>query len=159
MIDFENLSERAVQAEKHFKDGYNCAQSVVLAFSDLIDIDQQALLRMASPFGGGMGRMREVCGTVSGMNLVLGYLEGYSLPGSHPEKTAVYQKVRDLAGEFSEINGSFICRELLAGVPHTDGGIPEQRTEGYYKRRPCGKLVACATMILENHLREEGFEV
>lgn len=158
-MDFENLSERAVQAEKNFKDGYNCAQSIVLAFSDLIDIDQQALLRIASPFGGGMGRLREVCGTVSGMNIVLGYLQGYSLPGSHAEKTELYSQVRALAAQFAEINGSYVCRDLLAGVPHTEGGIPEQRTEAYYQRRPCGQLVACAATILENHLRQQGFAI
>ncbi len=153
-----DFSPRALRAEGYFKEGYNCSQSVVLAFADLIDIDQEALLRMSSPFGGGMGRLREVCGAVSGMYLVLGYLRGCGSSHDRQEKIDLYAEVRELAEQYRKINGSIVCRELLQGVPHTEGGIPEERTEAYYKKRPCNQLVAIATQLLENHLRSKGVQ-
>lgn len=156
----ENLefSPRALRAEDYFKEGYNCSQSVVLAFSDLIDMDSDTLARMASPFGGGMGRLREVCGAVSGMFLVLGYLRGYDDVHDRQAKVDLYEEVRTLAEQYRALNGSIVCRELLQGVPHTQGGVPEERTESYYKKRPCGQLVAIATQLLENHLRSKGVQ-
>lgn len=155
-MDTLQFSERALRAEQYFKEGYNCSQSVVYAFSDLIDLDTEAVLRIASPFGGGMGRMREVCGAVSGMFIVLGCLRGYSAPDARQEKTDLYAQVRELADKCKQLNGSIICRELLSGVPHTDGGTPEERTPQYYKKRPCGQLVAIAAQVLEDHLRSCG---
>ena len=102
--------------------------------------------------------MREVCGTVSGMFLVEGMLIGYSDPKDVSGKSELYEKVRELAGKYTEENGSIICRELLAGVPHTDGGEPEQRTQQYYKKRPCGELVRIAAQILAEHLIQEGLD-
>ena len=153
-----DFSPRALRAESYFKDGYNCSQSVVLAFADLIDIDQETLARMSSPFGGGMGRLREVCGAVSGMYLVLGYLRGCGSSRDRQEKIDLYAEVQELAKQSRAINGSIVCRELLQGVPHTEGGIPEERTESYYKKRPCNQLVAIATQLLEDHLRSKGVQ-
>ncbi len=155
-MDTLEFSERALRAEQYFKEGFNCSQSVVHAFSDLIDLDTDALLCIASPFGGGMGRMREVCGAVSGMFIVLGYLRGYGSPDARQEKIDLYAEVRALAEKCKQINGSIICHELLTGVPHTDGGTPEERTPQYYKKRPCGQLVAIAAQVLEDHLRSCG---
>lgn len=149
---------RAEIAKGYFTEGYNCAQAVVLAFDDLLPADKETLSKLASSFGGGMGRMREVCGAVSGMFLVEGMLLGYSDPKDINGKSELYEKVRGLAGKYSDENGSIICRELLAGVPHTDGGNPEQRTPQYYKKRPCGELVRIAALILAEHLIQEGIE-
>ena len=157
MVSME-FSPRAQSARTYFKEGYNCAQSVVLAFADLIDIDRQDLIHIASPFGGGMGRMREVCGAVSGMYIVLGYLRGCDSAADRQKKIDLYQEVQELAKEYKDMNGSIICRELLTGVSHTEGRVPEERTEQYYKKRPCSLLVVIASQILENHLRSKGVQ-
>ncbi len=154
----ERISARAEIAKQHFIEGYNCAQAVVLAFSDLLPVDKETLLKLASSFGGGMGRLREVCGAVSGMFLVEGLLLGYSSPTDIDGKKDLYEKIRDLAGKYSDENGSIICRELLAGTPHTEGGVPEQRSAEYYKKRPCAELVKTAAYTLAEHLIEEGIE-
>ena len=154
----QRVSARAEAAKKYFTEGYNCAQAVVLAFADLLPADKETLSKLASSFGGGMGRMREVCGAVSGMFLVEGMLLGYSSPEDIDGKSQLYEKIRGLAGKYSDENGSIICRELLAGVPHTDGGSPEQRSAEYYKKRPCGELVRIAAHILAEHLTQEGIE-
>ena len=156
----ENLvfGARAQQAEAYFKDGYNCSQSVVLAFADLMDVDKEVLLRISSPFGGGMGRLRQVCGSVSGMYLVLGYLRGCDSSRDPQQKKDLYAEVQELAAQFKELNGSIVCKELLAGVPHTAGRVPEERTEQYYKKRPCGQLVAISAQLLANHLRAKGVQ-
>ena len=154
----ERISMRSQNAKSYFEQGYNCSQSVALAFSDLIPIEENTLLMLASPFGGGMGRMREVCGAVSGMFLVEGCLCGYSSASDNTKKIHLYADVRELATDFSGENGSIICRELLTGTPHTSGGIPEERTPEYYKKRPCAELVASAAQILARHLIEQGIE-
>ncbi len=158
MCTEQRVSARAEAAKGYFTEGYNCAQAVVLAFADLLPADREMLPKLASSFGGGMGRMREVCGAVSGMLLVEGMLLGYSDPKDVKGKSQLYEKVRELAGKYSDENGSIICRELLAGVPHTDGGEPEQRSPQYYKKRPCGELVRNAAQILAEHLIDEGIE-
>ena len=154
----QKATARAEAAKEYFSEGYNCAQAVVLAFADLLPTDKETLSKLASSFGGGMGRMREVCGAVSGMFLVEGMLIGYSDPKEVKGKSALYEKVRGLAKKYSDENGSIICRELLSGVPHTNGGNPEQRTPQYYKNRPCGELVRIAAQILAEHLIQEGIE-
>ena len=107
---------RGELAKKYFDEGYNCAQAVVLAFADLIKIDKDDLLKIASSFGGGFGRLREVCGAFSGMSIVVGYLCGYSLTDSQ-NKMEHYALIRELAEKFKQRNGgSIICRELIAGT-------------------------------------------
>ena len=109
---------------------------------------------MASSFGGGLGRLREVCGCVSGMALVCGALEGYTDPEAAAEKQDHYKKIQKLVTAFKDENGSYICRELLAGINSDTTPAPEARTESYYKKRPCAELAACAADILERHLEE-----
>ena len=139
-------------AENYFKQGYNCAQSVVLAFSKEINLDEKTALMLASPFGGGMGRLRETCGAVSGMLVVLGLLKGYSSFDDIKEKTELYSLVQKLVLQFKEKNGSYTCRELLNLPDGNSNPVPEKRTETYYKKRPCALLVGDATEILDNYL-------
>ena len=147
---------RAERAKQNFLNGWNCTQSVVLAFSDVIGIDEQTAAMLASPFGGGVGRMREMCGTVNGMYIVLGLLKGYS-DTSRPElKNMLYKRVQLLAQRFRDENGSIICRELLsgAGVAALTDPNAEPRTPQYYRKRPCAELCACSAGILDDYLKE-----
>ncbi len=142
-------------AKSYFLEGYNCSQSVLLAFHEELGLDKDTAARMASPFGGGMGRLREVCGTVSGMLLVLGLLRGYGDPKDLEGKKALYEQVQALARTFREHNGSIICRDLL-GLDHSsDVPAPSPRTPEYYKKRPCADLAADAAQILEQFLQQE----
>lgn len=152
----ENFSpeERGRIAEEYFRNGYNCCQSVILAFSDIIEENtgtgRQFLAGIGSGFGGGMGRMREVCGSFSGMVMAAGLI----LPADDPEnmtvRTANYSLVQEFAEEFKEKNGgSIICRDLLGiGKNGNDGARPSERTGEYYKKRPCPKIVAEAASIV-----------
>ena len=139
-------------AEELFLKGYNCAQSVLMAFGDITGLDDDTAAKLASSFGGGIGRMREVCGAVSGAAMVLGLVKGCSDPDDREAKKAHYALVRGFADRFRELNGSIICRELLSGVQTTPGGDPETRTAEYYKKRPCPDLVSQAAEILDNML-------
>ena len=144
---------RKEKAMAYFRQGYNCAQAVVLAFTDLTDMDEATLSRMSCSFGGGMGRLREVCGTVTGMFLVTGLLRGYDGAETGEVKAAHYARIQALAKEFERQNGSIVCRELLAlRQKHRDDPTPEARTEAYYAGRPCVELVGSAAEILENYL-------
>lgn len=137
-------------AKELFLQGYNCTQAVVLAFADEFQIDKDTLLMLSSPFGGGMGRLREVCGTVSGMYIILGLMHGYSNPKAKDEKKELYKKVQQLANKFKEDNGSIICRELLGlNIKGADSPVPSERTEEYYKKRPCPDLCKYAADLLE----------
>lgn len=139
-------------ARSYFLEGYNCAQSVVLAFHEELGLEKETAARMASSFGGGMGRLREVCGTVSGMFLVLGLLRGYDDPQNQAAKKTLYEQVQQLAGIFRERNKSILCRELLGLDHHSDDPSPSARTPEYYKKRPCADLAADAAEILEQFL-------
>ena len=146
-------SEKAVEL---FKEGYNCSQAVFVAFADLYNIDQEMALKLSASFGGGMGRMREVCGAVSGMFLVAG-LETGTVEGKDSKgKQHNYEVVQQLAEKYREKNGSIICRELLGleGNIHKET-TPENRTTEYYKKRPCVELVREAAEIIERFLEEE----
>lgn len=141
-------------AMRNFEQGYNCAQSVVLAFADLLDMEEEPLLRMVSAFGGGMGRLREVCGSVSGMFFVLGTLYGYSDPKASAEKAQLYARVQELANRFEKEHGSIVCRELLGLSVKREAPIPEARTEAYYKKRPCKELIGEAAEIMEMFIEQ-----
>lgn len=151
MVDVEN-SKYAPKAEALFREGYNCAQSVVLAFADKYDIDFDTAAKISSSFGGGLGRLREVCGCVSGMSLALGLIQGYYKPKDIEGKANQYKMVQELVGAFKEENGSYICRELLSGITGDTNPKPEARTTEYYKKRPCPKLCGIAAAILEEKL-------
>lgn len=151
-----NIEERTAKARRLFKeDGYNCCQAVVLAYSDLFGISDEAAASMSSGFGGGMGRMREVCGSVSGMVMLAGLIRPATVPSVKEWRTANYALVQEMAGEFKTINGSIICKELLGLVPMGTGSQipvespePSERTPEYYKKRPCEELVGIAARIV-----------
>lgn len=143
-------SDRQEKASAYFHQGYNCSQSVVMAFEDKLGFDKEALAKMSVGLGGGVGRMREVCGCVSGMAVVLGLLYGSEKPDS---KNEVYPLVQKACEEFKKQNGSIVCRELLAGVPVTTGGTAEPRTENFYKKRPCAELIEEAAGIIEEMIQ------
>lgn len=150
-----NATERGELARQIFLEGYNCAQSVVRSFSDVLEergVDPQVAVAMASPFGGGMGRLREVCGTYSAMLLVLGLVEGYDEPKAFEKKKELYRQVQELAATFRDENGSIICREPLGLGAGPSDPTPEQRTDSYYRKRPCPELCASAARILAGHL-------
>ena len=140
--------------EGYFKKGFNCAQAVALAFVDKIGLDENSVAKLSSPFGGGFGRMREVCGAVSGMVLVLGFVEGNGMDSTDEKKMELYQKVQLLMKQFKEKNGTYICRELLALPEVNSEPTPEKRTEKYYAKRPCALLVGDACDILEEYLNK-----
>ena len=151
---------RREKAKALFRQGCNCCQAVALAFEDvaaLRGVTPEQLLAAASGFGGGMGRLREVCGCVSGMTMIAG-LASPADPSDHAARTANYALVQQLAGDFRAANGSIVCRELLglrtAGRQAVAAVSPEpsERTEQYYKSRPCEALVGCAAEILASRL-------
>ncbi|MBP3451196.1 MAG: C_GCAxxG_C_C family protein [Agathobacter sp.] len=145
---------RKEKAMQSFLDGYNCAQCMMLAFEDMLTIDLDTALKIASPFGGGMGRLREVCGSVSGMFMVLGFIKGYHEPGNYEGKKELYEHVQELARRYEEANGSIICRDLLGLNVKKEEATPEKRTEEYYKKRPCAEKIGSAAEILEQYLNE-----
>lgn len=147
--------EKVKLAKAYFEQGYNCAQAVLLAFCEETGLSAEQAAKLASGLGGGMGRMREVCGAVSAMFLVEGILNGYADPTAKEEKAALYARVRALADAFKEKNGSIICRDLLLETETTPGFEPEQRTEAYYQRRPCGCYVEDAAQILADALNRK----
>lgn len=134
--------ERAAKAEELFRSGMNCSQSVFCAFAGDFGMDASTAAKVSCGLGGGVGRMREVCGTVTGAALVLGMRHG-------EDKSVVYPHVQDFCEWFKGENGSVVCRELLAGTGATQGGAPEPRTEGYYRKRPCAELVKMVARRLE----------
>lgn len=150
----ETTSTRGEIAFRLFEQGYNCSQAVVLAFSDLLPIDRDVLAKTASSFGGGMGRLREVCGAVSGMFAVLGILYGYPGPETGDVKLNHYARVQELAKQFEECSGSIICRELLNLQEKRQSPVPEARTPEYYAARPCGRYIKDAGDMLERYIKE-----
>ena len=139
------------KAQSLFKQGYNCSQSVALAFDEEMGLEKDMIAKIISGFGGGMGRMREVCGCVSGMVFVISSLYGYNDPKNFDSKKELYQRINQVANTFKEKNGSIICKELL-GLEKKDGIVPEKRTDAYYKKRPCSELCKIAGDILENYI-------
>ncbi len=137
-----------------FAEGMNCAQSVFVAFSDVTGMDEETAKHLSSSFGGGMGRMREVCGTCSAIFMVLGLLYGEGTEKDDKIKAAHYKRVQDLAEEFRKEHGTIICREVLKDLSVTNTPVPEKRTEEYYRVRPCVKFVRTAAAILDTYLEE-----
>ena len=150
------MSNKSEKARKLFKNGYNCAQAVAGAFAEDLGVDEETFMKLSSSFGGGMGRLREVCGAVSGMFMVAGIKYGYSSPDAKEEKSDHYARIQELAKEFTKENGSIICRELLGLQTKSESPVPEERTEKYYKVRPCADLVADAAEIMEEYIKKHG---
>ena len=141
-------------AKENFMKGYNCSQALVLAFEDMVPIDRESLLKLASSFGGGMGRLREVCGSVSGMFMIAGLLYGYDGPETGQVKADHYARIQELARRFEETHGSIVCREMLGLNVKHDAPTPEARTKAYYKKRPCPDIVGDAAEILGKYIEE-----
>lgn len=150
-----DVEARAELAKSLFKKGYNCSQSVFMAYADVYGIDDTFAARLAAPLGGGMGRLREVCGAVSGAFLVAGQEFSAENPDDRDAKTKNYAVVQELAAEFKKENGSIICRDLLGLAANAkESHVPSERTEEYYKRRPCAEYVAIAARVVGNKINE-----
>lgn len=148
------MTNHADKAKALFTEGYNCSQAVLCAFEDVTGFDRETAAKISSSFGGGMGRMREVCGAVSGALMVLGLAKGYADPANPQAKKEHYALIQEFARRFREENGSIICRELLAGTDASSGSVPEARTPEFYKKRPCAELVYFAAKITDEMLCE-----
>ena len=148
-IDVEACTEQAVE---NFKDGYNCAQSVALAYADIYSVDVETVKMLSAPFGGGMGRLREVCGAVTGMFLILGMEYPVSDPNDKTTKTASYAAVQRTALNFKDKMGSYICADLLKIGRQPQSPTPDERNNEYYAKRPCAYCVAVAAEILGKEL-------
>ena len=149
------MQSRVDQAVQTFESGYGCAQSVFATYADLFGIDRETALKLASPMGGGIGRMREVCGTVSAMALLAGLKEGNTDPSDEEGREKIYLLVREMSDSFRRENGTIICRELLGIKGMEQSAKPGKRTQEYYESRPCSRLVACAAKIIEEMLLED----
>ena len=145
---------RSDKAKELFEGGCNCCQAVFCAFSEETNLSVEDAMRLSAGFGGGMGRMREVCGAVSGMIMVLSNKFASTDPNDHEKKKALYALIQKAVGDFREENGSIICRELLGLSEGVSSPVPEKRTDTYYKKRPCAELVHCAAAIAEKYLEE-----
>ena len=147
--------DHGTYAAELFTGGYNCAQAVAMAFSDVTGLTPEYSAKLVSSFGGGMGRLREVCGAVSGMFFVAGILYGYD----HPDPEAQmkhYGLVQELAAKFREQAGSIVCREILKNPPSDPAPTP--RTEEFYKVRPCARMCYLAGKILDEYIAEHPVE-
>lgn len=142
------------KAVELFRAGCNCSQAVFTAFSDVTGIDERTALRMSSSFGGGLGRLREVCGAVSGMSLAAGVLWGYDNIEDKSFKTEHYALIAGMAHQFSDIFGTYICKELLGIKNYTYSPVAEDRTSEYYLTRPCEKCIAAAARILDEEIEK-----
>lgn len=146
------MDEKEIKARELFKKGYNCAQSTFCAFADDLGMDFNEALKLTSSFGGGMGRLREVCGAVSAMFMIAGIKKGYTACNDDDLKGKHYQLVQDLAEKFRQKYGTIICRELLNLPQGSDSPIPSKRTEQYYQERPCEDFVGYAARIINECL-------
>ena len=142
------------KAKALFLEGYNCAQAVFGAFCEDFSLDFDTAMMLSSGFGGGIGRLREVCGAVSGMVMVLDMKYGYTSPTDNDAKMLHYKRVQDITGRFADENGSIICRELLGLSEKKSEPTPEVRTTEYYKKRPCKELVEMAADIVDAYMKE-----
>ena len=154
--DFSTLDveARAEQAVTYFKSGYNCAQAVYMAYADLFGMEPKTAAIIAAPLGAGIGRMREVCGTVSGAALIAGLAIPCDNPSDMAAKTRCYALVQQVADRFREANGSIICRELLGIAPIKESPTPSPRTEAFYKKRPCVELVRMSATFIGEELKK-----
>jgi C_GCAxxG_C_C family probable redox protein len=151
------MDSRVEQAVATFESGYTCAQSVFATYADLFGMEKEMALKLASPMGGGIGRMREVCGVVSAMALLAGLKKGNTDPANEEGKEQIYLLTRQMAEKFKEKHGTIICRELLGIQGMEESAKPSLRTEEYYSKRPCSRLVATAAGIIEEMLLADTF--
>lgn len=149
-----DVEERAARAKEAFQEGYNCSQSVVVAYADVLGQDPEVLASLVGPLGGGMGRLREVCGAVSGMFMVSSAAYRGASNTDRAIRTEIYGGVQLLAERYRKECGSIVCRELLGLKQQSDAPVPEERTPDYYRRRPCAEYVALAARLVGEYLNE-----
>ena len=152
------MENHAQRAARLFREGCNCAQAVFLAYMDMTGMDRDTAIRVSASFGGGMGRLREVCGGVSGAIMALGMICAPTDPTDQDAKAEHYRRVQEVARRFREKNDTLICRELLHLDEQTqEGARPSERTQAYYDARPCERCVAfCARKAAELLSEREG---
>ncbi|MBO4935397.1 MAG: C_GCAxxG_C_C family protein [Alistipes sp.] len=150
-----NAEERALRAKEFFREGYNCAQSVALAYADITALDEQMVATITASYGGGMGRLREVCGAVSGMAFLASFISPCPTKDNAEAKKANYALVQEFAEAFRKQNGAIVCRTLLGLDRPKDEPTPSARTAEYYKKRPCADLVYDAALIVGNYLQNK----
>ena len=149
---------RQEKAKALFLEGYNCSQAVLGAFCDVIKIDFDTAMKLASSFGGGVARMRHICGTCSAIFMVAGVVKGNSVPNTRL-KSEHYALIQEMAKGFAERNGSIICREILelrarksSQVDNSNQSVANERTEEYYRTRPCLLVVEDAVAFACEYL-------
>lgn len=152
--------ERIERAHALFMQGYNCAQSVTAAFADMYGFSEEQALKMSASFGGGIGRMRLTCGAACGLFLLAGLETGVTDPNDREGKGNNYAVVRELSERFRQQNGSITCGELLgltkpSAAATAEGAMPAERTQEYYKKRPCAEIVRGAAQIFADYLAEK----
>ena len=145
----------AEKAANLFTEGYNCAQAVFGAFTDVTGLDEKTAMTLSSSFGGGMGRLREVCGACTGAFMVAGIIFGYDDPKDDDAKKEHYALIQEIAKRFNEQNSTIICRELIDGIANDTLPAPTPRTEEFYKVRPCLRFVMDAADILDEIIKEK----
>ncbi len=153
------MTGHAKKARDNFLAGYNCAQAVFCAFEDVTGIEHGTAMKLSSSFGGGIGKLREVCGAFTGASAVAGILWGYTDACDHAAKTEHYKLVQRIAERFKAKHGTVICRELLQGIKTSKSNAPEERTPEYYKERPCAAFVITAAEILDEIIKEKSAEI
>ena len=144
-----------MRAKEYFREGYNCAQSVALAYADITALDEQMVATITASYGGGMGRLREVCGAVSGMAFLASFISPCPTKDNAEAKKANYALVQEFAEAFRKQNGAIVCRTLLGLDRPKDEPTPSPRTAEYYKKRPCADLVYDAALIVGNYLQNK----
>ena len=144
--------DRSALAEQYFKQGYNCSQAVALAFSDLVNLSEEELLKVSIPFGGGFGRLRYVCGALSGAGIIIGLLFSNDF-----DKAKIYNMIQEVSAIFEKKLGSVLCRDLLSNsnLKVEIKGAPEERTKEYYEKRPCSEIVRIAAQILDDYIKDK----
>lgn len=157
MISEQEIESRAERARELFLQGFNCSQSVLAACCDLYGLDEKMALRVSASFGGGIARMRHVCGAASGMFMLAG-LEKGSVTGSAEEKKMNYVFVRELADDFRQVHGSIICADLMGIAHEPQDPTPAPRTEEYYHKRTCGDIIASAVRVYLHRLNAQEME-
>ena len=147
------MSKYTDRSVELFKSGFNCAQSVFAAFCDKVGMPEETALRVSAGLGGGVGRMREVCGALCGAAMLAGMLYGATEGSDSEAKAYTYKKVQEIAAEFRKTNPSIICRELLGLPPDSPlESAPEAPTETYYHNRPCLHIIESAAGAAEKIL-------
>lgn len=150
------MEDRVQRAVELFMQGYGCCQSVVAAFADLYGLSDKQAKLIAAGFGGGVGRMRMMCGAVSGMVILAGLSDGQTRGDDREGKAHCYKIVQDLLSQSKAENGSIICSELLglSGEVPTGNFMPDERNAEYYRKRPCAAKVESAARIFAHYLEE-----